>query len=81
MWEIDRHFRVKVAGCYSTNCDRLISYDKEPLLTLKRQEDGYLEVDFDVFDKQGKQVAAIRQGQVISGNKQRFDVYRVADRF
>lgn len=80
MWEIVKNVKVKVGGNYFVNCESLISYRDKPLFTLKRRDsDGRLGIDFDVYDKQGKKVATIRRGNVVEGDTSAYDIEHGAD--
>ncbi len=80
MWEIEKNFKAKIGGSYFINCESLISYHGKPLFTLKRREsDGRLGIDFDVYDKQGKKVATIRRGNVVEGDTSAYGIDYGAD--
>ncbi|MBA7709535.1 hypothetical protein ES703_118454 [subsurface metagenome] len=75
MWEIERNFKAKIGGNYFINCESLISYQGKPLFTVKRREsDGRLGIDFDVYDKDGHKVATIRRGNVVEGNAKAYEI-------
>lgn len=80
MWEIERNFKAKIGGNYFSNCDSLISYDDKSLFTVKRREsDGRLGIDFDVYDKNSQKIATIRHGNVIHGNVDVYEIRHGAD--
>jgi len=80
MWEIEKNFKAKIGGNYFINCESLISYDGKPLFTVKRREpDGRLGIDFDVYDKNSQKVATIRHGNVVHGNVGVYEIRHGAD--
>jgi hypothetical protein len=80
MWEIEKNFKVKIGGNYFVNCESLISYDGKPLFTLKRRDsDGRLGIDFDVYDQCGKKVATVRRGNVVQGDVNAYEIHPLAD--
>jgi hypothetical protein len=80
MWEIEKNFKVKIGGNYFINCNSLISYDDKPLFTLKRRDsDGRLGIDFDIYDKCGKKVATVRRGNVVQGDVNAYEMRHLAD--
>lgn len=80
MWKIEKNFKVKVGGNYFINCDSLISYDDNLVFTLKRRDsDGRLGIDFDVYDQAGKKIATIRRGNVVQGDVNAYEIKHLAD--
>lgn len=80
-WEIAQDYVVKLGGNYFVNCGQLITYDDEPLFTVKRREsDLRLGIDFDVYDANGSRVATIRNGNVVDGNRDAYEIHHGADR-
>jgi len=80
MWEIEKNFKVKIGGNYFVNCESLISYDDEPLFTLKRRDsDGRLGIDFDVYDSKGNKIATIRRGNVVQGDIDAYEISHLSD--
>jgi hypothetical protein len=80
MWEIERNFKAKIGGNYFINCESLISYDDESLFMVERREsDGCLGIDFDVYDKNSQKVATIRNGNVVHGNVGVYEIRHGAD--
>ena len=75
MWEIAKNFKVKIGGNYFIDCGCLISYNDECLFTIKRREsDGSLGIDFDVYDESGKKVATIRNSNVVDGDPKAYEI-------
>jgi hypothetical protein len=75
MWHIDPKCKVKLGGNYYIDVDRLVDYKGSSLFTLKRREsDGLLGIDFDIYDAEGKKVATVRHGNIVSGDKQNYEI-------
>lgn len=82
MWEIEPKFHVVLGGNTYIDQPNLISFLGEPLFTLKRREnDGRLGIDFDIFDKEGKRVATIRNGNCVEGDENNYDITREAEHY
>lgn len=79
-WEIAENYVVKLGGNIFVNCGQLIAYDDEPLFTVKRREnDLRLGIDFDVFDEGGNRVATVRNGNVVDGDRNAYEMHHGAD--
>jgi len=75
MWEVDPKCKVKLGGNFYINVDRLVDYKGSSLFTVKRRDsDGLLGIDFDLYDAKGKKVATIRHGTVVSGDAKHYDI-------
>ncbi len=75
MWHVDRNSKVKLGGNYYINVERLVEYKGSSLFTVKRREsDGLLGIDFDVYDAKGKKVATVRHGTVVAGDAQNYEI-------
>ncbi len=81
MWRIEENFRVKVGGNTFVNARNLILYKDECLFTIKRTEDGFIGIDFDVFDEKGERLATIRRGNVVQGNTDDYIINHPLDRY
>jgi hypothetical protein len=75
MWNVEPKAKVKLGGNYYINCDRLVAYHDEALFTVRRREsDGLLGIDFDVYDPRRQKVATVRRGTIVSGNREDYDI-------
>ena len=75
MWHVDRNCKVKLGRNYYINVKRLVDYKGSSLFTVKRREsDGLLGIDFDVYDPKGKKVATVRHGTVVAGDAQNYEI-------
>jgi hypothetical protein len=75
MWSVSQSFKVKLGGNYYIDCGSLIDFHGSPLFTVKRrEEDGLLGIDFDIYDAKNKKVATVRRGTVVDGDKEGYDI-------
>ena len=80
MWTVERDFAVKFGGNLYIRCGQLVTYEGEPLFNLARREsDGRLGIDFDVYDDRGAKLATVRHGSIVQGDAKRFDIHHGAD--
>ena len=81
MWEILKNFKIKLGGNYFINCESLISYDNQPVFRRieRRDTDGKLGLDFDVYDDKGQKIATIRRGNVVQGNTSAYEIKHLAN--
>jgi hypothetical protein len=82
MWYLEDKFRVIIGGNTYINTPNLVVYKGKPLFTVRRGErDGLLGIDFDIFDKKGDKVATVRNGFVVHGNREDYEISEVMDRY
>ena len=81
MWEVAERFRVRVGSVTYTNVPNLIVFRGESLFTLKRHEDGYLGIYFDIYSADGDRVAAVRRNEVYLGDQDAYQVDGSANRY
>jgi hypothetical protein len=75
MWQVENEFRILLGTNTYINVEQLIVYKGEPLFTVKRREsDGLLGVDVDVYNATRKMVAAIRNGNIVSGDRHNYEM-------
>ena len=75
MWATPEKFTAKIGGNYYINTPNIIVARGENLFRLKRrEEDGLLAIDFDVYSKEGKKVATIRNGNIVQGDVENFEI-------
>ena len=75
MWSVPQSFKVKLGGNYYIDCDSLIDFGGMPLFTLKRrEEDGLLGIDFDIYDSQKAKVATVRRGTIVDGDRDGYEI-------
>ena len=81
MWEIPKNFKIKIGGNYFINCKSLISFNNQPVFRRieRRDTDGRLGLDFDVYDDKGQKIATIRRGNVVQGDTQAYEMKHLAD--
>ena len=77
MWKIEDKFKVIIGGNTYINVPNLVVYKNQSLFTIKRREsDGLLGIDMDIFDKDGERVATVRRGSIVQGNKEDYEIRR-----
>lgn len=54
-------FRVRLGGNTYIDVRNLVVYDNQTLFTLKRHEDGYLGIYFELYDADGTHVASVKR--------------------
>jgi len=75
MWHVPQSFKVKLGGNFYIDCDSLIDFHGSPLFTLKRrEEDGLLGIDFDIYDSKKKKVATVRRGTIVDGDRETYEI-------
>jgi hypothetical protein len=82
MWHVEDKFRVIIGGNTYINIPNIVVYKGESLFTLKRREkDGQLGIDFDIFDKKGHRIATMRGNRIVQGNEDDYEMIRELDRY
>ena len=59
MWEVSKDFKVKLGGNYFINTPNLIVEKGISLFRLFRREDGFLGIDFDIYNSKGTKLYAM----------------------
>ena len=66
MWTAPEHFRAKLGGNYFIDTPNMVVAHGDNLFRLRRrEEDGLLAVDFDIYDASGANVATVRNGNIV----------------
>ena len=60
---------VKIGSNYYINCQQIITFKNQPVLTITNSTDNSIKINFDVFSTSGKKVATVKEGKLIEGNK------------
>ena len=82
MWNIESKFKIKIGGNYYIDTPNVIVASGESPFSIKRrEEDGLLAIDFDVYDADGKKVATIRNAHTVSGDKENYDFHKEFHRY
>ncbi len=81
MWQVENNFRVRLGGNTYVNVENLVEYDGVPLFSLRRHENGYLGIDFNIFDATGKKVASVKRNEIYPGERQTYELQGDADRY
>jgi len=75
MWEVAERFKVRLGGNYFINCKSLISCNDESLFRLyRRDSDGQLGIDFDVYDSKGNKIATVRNSNVVGSDPSAYPI-------
>ncbi len=82
MWTIEDQFKIKLGGNHYIDVPNLIVARGESLFRVKRrEEDGLLAVDFDVYRADGTKVATIRSAHVVSEQHPDYDYHKERHRY
>lgn len=76
MWEVEDRFVVRLGSNTYINCGSLVSFRGAPLFTLKRHDDGYLGIYFDIYNPEGHKIATVKRNEIYYGGKDK-DRYRI----
>ena len=75
MWNIETTYKLKLGGSYFIDCGTLVQYRDTPLFNVRRREsDGLVGVDFDLYNSEGAKIATIRHGNIVSGDAKAYDI-------
>lgn len=75
MWEIADHYRVRLGGDIYIDTGTLVEAHGKPLLTLKRNDSGYLGIYFDIFNAKGEKLASVQRNEIYPA-KSKADEFR-----
>jgi hypothetical protein len=64
MWLKENQFAVRLGGNTFINVQTLITFRDEPLFTLYRKDDGYLAIDFAIYDQSGQKIASVKKSNI-----------------
>lgn len=82
MWSVESDFRVIIGGNTYIKTPTIISYKGQSIFSLKRRDnDGQLGIDFDIFDKSRQKVATIRNANVVDGDTNNYEISKNADHY
>jgi hypothetical protein len=82
MWIVEDRFRVRLGGNDYVNVPTLVAFRGESLFTFKRHDDtGYLGIYFDIFDEEGKHIAAVRRNEIYFGDKEKYQIEGALNRY
>ena len=75
MWPVEQHFKIRIGSNTFSDVTRLIDYKGTSLFTVTRREsDGLLGIDFDLYDAHGKCIANVRHGNIVSGDRTNYEI-------
>jgi hypothetical protein len=81
MWRVAEHYRVRLGGNTYIDCRDLIVFRGGSLFNLRRHDDGYLGIDFDIYDQNGAKVATVRRNEVYMGNAEDYEIQGTMNRY
>jgi hypothetical protein len=64
MWLKETEFSVKLGGNTFINCPVIMAYKGAPLFSVYRDENGYLAIDFEVFDAEHQKIASVKKNNI-----------------
>ncbi|MBW8049368.1 MAG: hypothetical protein FVQ77_03300 [Cytophagales bacterium] len=65
---------VKIGSNYYINCKHIIVFQQQDVLTVTDTKGNSIKINFDIFSPNGKKVAAVKDGQLVEGNKDLYDI-------
>lgn len=81
-WYVEEQFKVVLGGNTFINTPNLIVYKDKPLFRIERREsDGQLGIDFDIFDEEGQRAATVRRSNIVQGDEDKYAIIRAADHY
>jgi len=82
MWYVEKDFKIILGSNTYINTPNLVMYKGRSLFTVKRSDNtGLLGINFDVYDKKGTKVATIRNGIVVQGDKEDYNIREGMDHY
>ena len=82
MTTVTDRFRIKIGGCYFINCRDLIVAHGESLFRIhRRDDDGVLLMDFDIYDAKGFKSATVRNGSIVDHDSTCYSVKQAHQRY
>lgn len=73
MRHTEKFFTLKIGSNTFIDTSTIIQFKGKSLFRVYREEDdNTLGIDFEVFDKNGKQIAVFKHGRVVDGNLERY---------
>lgn len=76
MWEVAENYQVRIGGNTYINCGELVVFKGKPLFNLRRTDDGYLGIDFDIYNAEGHKIASVKRNEIYYGGKDK-DRYKI----
>ena len=79
MWLQEKEFSIKLGGNFFVNVPTLVAFEGESLFAVRRQDDGYLGIDFEVYSETGEKIASVKKNNIHLGNKDAYALDGDAD--
>jgi len=81
-WQVPKHFKVRIGGNTYIDCGTLIEYKGQALFDLKRSDsDGYLAINFDLFDEYCARLATVRNGNFVGKTPPGYEIAAERDHY
>lgn len=75
MFQIEKHFVVRLGGNFYINVPTLVAFKGEPLFTVRRHdENDYLGIYFEIYDSKGKHIASVKRNEIYYGDKSAYQI-------
>jgi hypothetical protein len=74
MWQVESNFRIKLGSNFYVDTPTLVAFKGEPLFVLKRAEDGYLGIFFEIHDPTGTHIASVKRNKIYYGDKAKYQI-------
>lgn len=63
-FQVTEEYQVRLGSNIIKNCKSILAFAGKPFFTLKRHEDGYLGIYFDIHDSQGNKIAVVKRNEL-----------------
>src|SRR6266851_3464134 len=79
---VPEYFSMRLGGNVFEGVHTIVAFNNEPLFSVdRRQSDGLLRIDFEIYDSQQKKVAVIRGNRIVAGNEADYEFDRPVNRY
>lgn len=83
-FQVTDKFRVRLGGNTYIDVGTLVAYRGQRLFDLKRHEDGYLGIYFDLYDAQGVKIATVKRNELYftrAADRERYEEFGSSDSY
>jgi hypothetical protein len=81
MFKIPGKITIKIGGNYYIDTPEIILAHGESIFQIEQRASGLLSIDFDVYDKDGKKLATVRNSRVVQSDLERYEIGSAKDHF
>lgn len=71
---------IKLGGAYFINCGTLVAIKGQSVFNVT-DADSLIKANFDVFDMTGYKIASVKDGAIIDGDKELFEITSTTDEY